>query len=484
MDGVVKPPSETTLPEPRATSNIEPPTGKATVTTGGGRNLWSALKETTFRSLRHRNYRRYFLGQIVSFTGSWMQSAALMWLLYDRTGDPRWPSWILVAQVAPTVLLGTWGGGLADRYPKRKLIFITQATFLVHATLLAALIAFNIVTPWFILALMVVSGVVQAVDLPSRLAFVPDLVPKEDLINAIGLNSLLFNSARAVGPALAGLLFLVAEAAIPLLPPGSNPVTLGAVTCFVVNALSFVAVLIALWGITEAGTSHNGHNRVRASAWDGFRYLAQNRLMGGLVLLTWIMCIFGWPLITVLPSYTKLSLNLSEQTYSLLVSSIGAGALIAALTTATFGTAGRRANFLVLGAIVAAIGLLVVSQAVHPVVASLGCTAVGFGLILYLSIGQSTLQLAVPDEKRGRVMALWAMTLSASAPVGHILAGEAITRVGVDRVLLGMSMGVTVVAVILGTMLSIRRTHSPTPPNPLSPGGEGGGADQLPRTTS
>ena len=166
--------------------------------------LFAALRDTTFRSLRHRNYRRYFFGQAVSFTGSWMQSAALMWLLYDRTGDPRWPSWILVAQVGPTLLLGTWGGGLADRYPKRRLIFATQAAFLVHAIVLTLLVATHLATPLLILGLMVVSGVIQAIDLPARLAFVTDLVPKEDLINAVGLNSPVFNSARMIGPAAAG----------------------------------------------------------------------------------------------------------------------------------------------------------------------------------------------------------------------------------------------------------------------------------------
>jgi MFS family permease len=179
--------------------------------------LLAALRDTTFRSLRHRNYRRYFLGQIVSFIGSWMQSSALMWLLYDRTGDPRWPSWVLVSQVGPTVLLGTWGGGLADRRSRRGLIFTTQSAFLCHAILLALLIAFDLIPPEFVLVLMAVSGVIQAVDLPARLAYLPDLVPTEDLINAVGLNSLLFNSARALGPALAARLFLVADVAAPLL---------------------------------------------------------------------------------------------------------------------------------------------------------------------------------------------------------------------------------------------------------------------------
>jgi MFS family permease len=435
--------------------------------------LWSALRDTTFRSLRHRNYRLYFLGQMVSFTGSWMQSAALMWLLYARTNDARWPSWILVAQVAPTLLLGTWGGGLADRYPKRRLIIITQTAFLIHAAVLTFLIAFDLASPFLILGFMVVSGIVQAVDLPSRLAFVTDLVPKEDLINAVGLNSLLFNSARAIGPALAGLVFLLVELALPVLPEGTNPTTLGAVVCFALNAVSFVAVLFALWGINVPPDTF-ARKREASSALDGFRYLRENRTMGALVLLTLVICVFGWPLLTILPAYTRLQLQLSEQTYSLLVSAVGAGALCAALTQATFGTAQRRAKFLILGASLGALGLLAVSVTVSPWVAAVGCSAAGCGLILYLSTGQATLQLAVPDDKRGRVLALWAMTLSASAPLGHLLAGQAVVEFGVGDVLLGMSIGMGLSAAILTGMLRwhTRNNEKHTRPARL-PGAEG-----------
>jgi MFS family permease len=416
-------------------------------------SLWRALKQTTFRSLRHRNYRLYFFGQMVSFTGSWMQSAALMWLMYDRTGDPRWPSWLLVAQIGPTLLLGTWGGGLADRHPKRTLVFITQTAFLIQAIVLTVLLAVDLATPWLILGLMIGNGVIQAVDLPARLAFVNDLVPKEDLINAVGLNSLLFNSARAIGPALAALLFLVAEAVAESLPQ-ANPITLGAVACFAINAASFVAVLFALRGIAIPGDPR-AIRHDRGSAWDGFRYLWQNPTMGGLVALTLALCVFGWPLMTLLPAYTRLQLGRSEQTYSLLVSAVGAGALVAALTTATFGTRERRKPFLVAGAVTTTAGLLAVGLASRLEAAAAGCAATGFGLILYLSTGQSTLQLAVPDDRRGRVMALWAMTLSASAPLGHLLAGQAATAFGVGEVLIAMAIGTGTAAVLLAGMLAL-----------------------------
>lgn len=418
------------------------------------RGLLAALKETTFRSLRHRNYRRYFFGQIVSFVGSWMQSAALMWLLYDRTGDPRWPSWVLVAQIGPTLLLGTWGGGLADRYPKLRLVFTTQTAFLVHAVVLTLLVAFDLAAPLLVLALMVISGVIQAVDLPARLAFVPELVPKEDLINAVALNALLFNSARAIGPALAALVFLVSEAVAPAVSPQTSPVTLGVVACFGLNAVSFLAVLVALRGIEVPGDAPAAKPE-RGGAWDGFRYLRERPTMGAILLLTLLLCVFGWPLVTLLPAYTRVQLGRGEQTYSLLVSAVGAGALVAALTTATFGSTARRGKFLVTGAAVAAAGLFAMSQAARPELAAAACAAVGFGLILYLSTGQSTLQLAVPDDRRGRVMALWAMTLSASAPLGHLLAGHAVTVVGLRPVLLAMALGAGVVAAAL-TALALR----------------------------
>ena len=418
------------------------------------RGLIAALKDTTFRSLRHRNYRRYFLGQIVSFVGSWMQSAALMWLLYDRTGDPRWPSWVLVAQVGPTLLLGTWGGNLADRYPKRRLVFATQSAFLAHAVLLTLLLALGLAPPALVLGLMAVSGVIQAVDLPARLAFVPDLVPREDLINAVALNSLLFNSARAIGPALAALLFLVAEAVAPLLP-GASPVTLGAVACFALNAVSFLAVLFALAGITVSGSPPAATGR-KGGAWDGFRYLRERPATGALVLLTLVLCVFGWPLVTLLPAYTRTQLGRGEQTYSLLVSALGAGALLAALAAATFGTAARRGKFMMIGAAVAPVGLLGVSQATRPELAGAACAAAGFGLILYLATGQSVLQLAVPDDRRGRVMALWAMTLSASAPLGHLMAGHAVTVFGVRPVLVAMAAGTGLAAAALIALVTVR----------------------------
>jgi len=417
------------------------------------RGVYGVLRDTTFRSLRHRNYRLYFSGQIVSFVGSWMQASALMWLMFDRTGDPRWPSWLLVAQVGPTVLLGTWGGQLADRLNKTKLIFATQSAFLIHAILLTTLVAANLADAWVILTLQILSGVVQGVDLPARLSLVPELVPREDLVNAVGLNSLLFNSARAVGPGVAALVFATLELSKSLLPEGTDLVRLGAAVCFGLNSISFVAVLFALHAIHCPTTRSPSEGDAQRSQWDGVRYLVKHPSMGGLVLLTLVICIFGWPVITLMPAYTRDVLGRAEQSYYALFIGLGIGALVAALTTATFVSVERRKGFLLAGAVTTGLGLFCMALTANLPVAILCTGSTGFGLILYLSTGQSTLQLLVPDEMRGRVMALWAMTLSASAPLGHLLAGHMTTVYGVVVVLFTMAVGVGLAASGLAVLL-------------------------------
>lgn len=415
---------------------------------GPAQSILGLLRETTFRSLRHRDYRLYFLGQIVSFTGSHMQSAALMWLVYDRTNDPMWPPLMLVGQVLPTLLFGTWGGALADRVPKKALIFRTQFGFLGTAVFLTAVAAADRADPWLLLGVQVVNGFIQAVDLPARLSFVPDLVPRQDLINAVSLNSLLFNSARAVGPAAAGVLFLVADAAAASGALGPiRPVWAATTACFAVNAVSFAAVLAALSRIGAAGAGRESPH-APARPLDGLRYVLARPILAALLAFTGLLSVFAWPALSLFPAYTRTVLGRAETEYSVLVSSLGAGALVGALTTATFGTVRRRGRFLAVGSGLAVAGLCGLNLA-HDLPAAVGAAAcLGFGLILFLATGQSALQLSATDEARGRVMALWAMTLSGSAPFGHFVAG-AIARqkdVGVKPVLVGMAVGAAVVA--------------------------------------
>jgi len=411
----------------------------------------STLRHITFRSLKHRDYRYYFFGQLVSFIGSWMQSAALMWLVFEQTNDALWPPLMLVATVGPTLFLGPVGGMLADRFPKKRIIFICQCCFLLTSLSLVALLLTDSALPGMLLMVAFVNGLIQAADIPARLAFVPDLVPKADLINAVSLNSLLFNSARAVGPALAGALFLIAEAV-----SGDRPVFLGAMACFAVNSLTYGAVLTALSAI-RAGGEPLPH-RERGEFFAGLNYLRAHPTLAALLALTGLLSSFSWPALTLFPAYTKFVLGHSEKEYSLLVSALGVGALVGALTTATYGSIARRGRLLSIGAGVTALSISGLSFAGHIGPAAACAAGLGFGLILFLSTGQSTLQLSVEGVRRGRVMALWAMTLSASAPLGHLIAGFAARDFPLPLVLRVMAIGAGATAISVA-LLARRGLH-------------------------
>jgi MFS family permease len=374
----------------------------------------------TFRSLRHRNYRLYFFGQLVSLLGTWMQTTALTWLAFDMTKESKWPSLIVTAQILPTFLLGAWGGTLAERWPKRSLIFLTQSAFALLAILLAGLTFAGVATPWQLLVVTAVSGLVQAVDLPARLAFVMDLTGREDLPNAVALNSMLFNVARALGPAASALLlrWVYPE------------------TCFLVNALSYVAVLLALARMDVAGSAPVVvASKGVQSLLEGFRYLANRRHLAFLVLLAGTTAMCGWASQPLLPALAERTLGSNQVGYSLMLSSTGAGALLAAWFAATFGSAEKRWQHIGAGVGIVSGALVGLSFATNLPVAVACCALLGFGLILLLAVSQSVVQLGARDHIRGRVMGIWAMALSGAVPLGSLLFGPAADQWGVPPVL-------------------------------------------------
>jgi MFS family permease len=377
-----------------------------------------------FRSLRHRNYRLYFIGQIVSLTGTWLQTTALMWLSFELTHQSLWPALVAASQVLPTFFFGAWGGALADHVPKRSLLLVTQSILLALALLLAGLALGGTldarVGPWLLLLIMLGNGAVQAVDFPARLSFVMDMVGRDDLMNAVALNALLFNVARAVGPALAGVLLI-------WLSPG---------LCFLLNGLSFVAVLVALGQMDISGSVHHGDGGkgLRALV-AGFHYLADKPALTVLILLAGTMAFFGWPFLNLLPALAQETLGADERGYSLMLSATGFGALLAALTVAALGTLERRRTFIGIGITVVVGALLGLSLAGHLYVAAGCCALIGFGLILFFATSQSIVQLSTADHNRGRVMGVWAMVLSGAIPLGGLVAGPAADSWGEPLVL-------------------------------------------------
>jgi MFS family permease len=396
----------------------------------------------TFRALRHRNYRLYFCGQFVSVTGSWAQSAALVWLAYDLTKESTWPAWVGAMQVLPTFLLGAWGGSLADHWPKRALIFVSQATLLLLALLLGGMVLLGHITPWDLLAVATAAGIVNAIDLPARLAFVIDMVGREDLPNAIALNSMLFNLARMLGPIMSGVLFA-------LFGPGEMGQS-AAGLCFLFNGLSFVAVLAALaWmelpppqGAGNVRAAHGAQRSkrpsappltplrfVRGSDWSaGFRYLSRHPRLILLLALAAAMSLFGWPILSLLPAVADQRLHGSTNAYAWMLSAIGGGAGFASLLVASFSASPRRHWFLAAGVGLASSSLVGLALARSLPVAVACCALLGCGLILFFPTSQAIMQLRSADSVRGRVMGIWSMVLSGAYPLGHLLAGKAADR--------------------------------------------------------
>jgi MFS family permease len=421
-------------------SNSEPPFAAALP--------WWALP---FRALRHRNYRLYFLGQLVSLVGSWVQTTALMWLAWQLTHRSQWPALIATAQILPTFFLGAWGGALADRVAKRSLIFSAQAAQLVLAVLLGGLVLTGHVTPWQLLAISLAAGVVNAVDLPARLSFVMDMVGREDVVNAVALNSLLFNAARVVGPAVGGLL-------LTSLGPGH---------CFLINGLSFVAVLVALALMDVSGTSRTPPRPGIRALLDGWLYVLRRPALASLLAMTGLMSLFGWPFLTLLPALAHGTLPGADpagiearadgEGYSHLLVGTGSGALLAAFTLAALSSPRWRRPFLVVAVAAAATGLcgLALVREMLPAVA--GCALTGFGLVLFNATSQSIVQLSTGDDNRGRVMGIWSIIICGALPLGNLAAGRGADMWGVAPVLAGEGVACLTSAAAVLALLAVSR---------------------------
>ncbi len=386
-----------------------------------------------FRALRHRNYRLFFFGQMISLAGSWIQLAALMWLAYHLTGTSRWPGLVAAAQMLPAFLLGPWGGALADRLPKRRLVFWTQSALMVLAMVLALIVYAEEETVWHLLAISLAIGVVNAVDLPARLSFLVEMVGKKDLVNAVGLNSLLFNLARAAGPLLCQI----------LLPLG------GAELCFLLNGLSFVAVLAALAHMRIESPAPPREKTAGGQAIGaGFRFVLTHPVLVVLLPLTLAVTLFGWPILTLLPAFADRQLAAGDTGYNALLSALGAGALLAAFVVAAFGSLARRWLFISLGVGLATTGMAGISFATDLLPAERCVALVGAGLIFFFTTSQSVFQLSATDQNRGRVMGIYSIVLTGASPLGSLLVGPAADRWGEPFVLRFQGFAILSIAVL------------------------------------
>jgi MFS family permease len=394
----------------------------------------------TVRSLRHRNFRLYFFGQWVSMTGTWMQTTAQMWLVYRLTHSSSLLGLVGFAGQAPSILLGLFGGVAADRWDRRRLIVITQSAALLQALALGLLTYSGIVQVWEVFVLAVVMGIINVFDMPARQSFVIDMVDdRQDLGNAIAMNSFLVNASRMVGPAVAGILVgFYGEAA-----------------CFLLNAVSFVAVIASLLMMKLPRRSAPGEETFSQAISDikaGLHYASGHSEIRALLLLLAVMSISGVPFMTLMPVFADQILHGGPRTVGWLMGASGIGALSGAIFLARRrGSAGLPR---VAGLASAGFGLsLILFSSSRSQPLSLAFMVLTGACMMTAFTGCNTLlQSLTSDSMRGRVMGLFTMTFMGVAPIGNLAAGLAAQRFGAP-----LTVGVGGLLCAAASLLFVRR---------------------------
>src|SRR5579862_6001804 len=378
--------------------------------------LGGLLWQQTFAALRHRNFRLFFAGQLVSLTGTWMQNTAQGWLVYQLTGSKLLLGVVAAVGSTPMMLFSILGGSVADRHSKRRIVLWTQTAMMLFAFVFAALVWSGRIRAWHIMVLAALGGCALAFDMPARQAFMVEMTSREDLINAISLNSSLVNGARVIGPSLAGLLMA----------------RVGIATCFLLNGLSFMAVIAGLFLMR---LPHFIAPRSPSSAWahaaEGFQYVWRQRRMRILLMLFAVVGVFGWSYSVLMPAFARDVLHVGQGRYGMLLSANGIGALLGALTVASVGMHVNR-RVLVLGGLwfFSAMLLLLAWARSFPLALVLLALA-GWGMLLFFSTTNTLLQTSASDEMRGRVMGIWTLVFGGTTPLGGLEAGTLSHYLGV-----------------------------------------------------
>jgi len=362
----------------------------------------------TFAALRHRNFRLYTIGMLVSMAGSWMQMVAQGWLVYQLSQSERILGFVAFASALPALLISPWAGVFVDRVSRRAVLVTTQTAAMISALILATLTFTNTVQIWHVIALSFVLGVISAFDGPSRQAFVVEMVGRDDLSNAIAINSMILNGARVIGPALGGILLAA----------------IGAAWCFLFNGLSFIAVILALLAMQVP--SHVRTVRVD-TPWtqlkDGLRYVRQHPDLAGLLLQALIFSVFGISYSTILPAYASDNLGVGAGGFGLLSTVTGLGAVTSAIFIARYGESARRGLWLTIVALLFPFFLILFAWSTHLVPALVTIYVMGIGFLSQFVLINTLLQTRVDDAMRGRVMSLYTLTFLGFAPFGNLAIG-------------------------------------------------------------
>lgn len=373
------------------------------------------LNKNTFTSLRHRDFRCFIIGQAISVIGTWLQKTAQTWLLYTLTKSPLLLGMLGVFQFGPTLLFSAFSGAIVDRFPKKKLLYCTQTVFMVQAFILFILVYTNHITYWAIFILAVISGFATTLDMPTRQSYFIDLVGKEDLPNAVSLNSSIFNIAKIIGPSIAGIVM----------------VKFGTSFCFFLNFLSFTAVLIGLFLISAKDKiSDKPHKNLLNEVKDGLVYILNNTKLVKTFILMGIVCTFCMNIDVISPVFSKTILHKGANGYTFLLSAMGFGSLLGTFKMASTRKKDLTFKLLKTAAFSTAIFQILVSFSNNYYLCALFILGAGFANLAFLNGSNSILQLNTKDEYRGRVMSIYSLFNAGSVPIGNFFVGSVMNSFG------------------------------------------------------
>ena len=418
---------------------------------GGWRGLRELLPNNSgaftqvFASLKSYNFRLYFGGQCISLIGTWMQQIAMSWLVFRLTGSVLLLATVTFTAQIPILVATPYMSVFVDRFDRRKLLVLTQTLSMIQALLMAILTLTGFVQVWHIMVLSLLIGLINALDNPTRQSFYPSLVSPDKLSNAIALNSAVINGSRLIGPAVGGVL-------IGLLGEG---------ICFLLNGISYIAVIVALLLMRLPSTRGcTVKQKVLEDMRDGFRYVVRNIPIRTLLLLMSAISFFGLPLMTFIPAYVKTILHGESEMLGLLLSCIGVGSFVAALYLAARKSVLGLGKVVMLSGVLLGIGLSVMAFVTIPWVAAVLCLPIGFTIIAAVASINTLLQTLSGEDKRGRVMGYMAMAFTGMAPVGSMVLGAIEKWIGLQKIILLSGICCFVAALVFEYYRPLVRKHA------------------------
>ena len=369
----------------------------------------------TFASLKYPNYRLWFIGQLASLVGTWTQTAAQGYLIYELTKSPAYLGYASFANGVPTWFFTLYAGAIADRMSRRTLMVITQSSMMILAFILAILTFTHTVQWWHILILSFLLGVSNAFDAPARQAFVLEMVDREDLTNAIALNSTMFNLAMVLGPALGGLIYYAVG-------PG---------WCFTINGISFIAVIIALLLMKlKPFVPVNSNSSTMSDMKDGLSYVRHHPAVRMMISNLFITTLFGLGIVTLIPAWSVTVLGGDAKTNGFLLAARGIGSLIAALTIAALGRFRFRGKVWTINSILLPISMIMFAFMTWLIPSLIAIAAMGFTFMMIVNLSNAMVQTRITDEMRGRVMGVYTFFFFGAFPIGSLIAGWSADAIG------------------------------------------------------